>query len=41
MSYSLDVNILLYASDVSSPYHSRAHKFLESCITGRDVLYLA
>ena len=41
MSYSLDVNLLLYASDTSSPFHPKAKGFLESCMTPRDVLYLA
>jgi toxin-antitoxin system PIN domain toxin len=35
LSYSLDVNILLYASDRSSPFHSRAVEFLGEC-TSRD-----
>lgn len=40
MSYSLDVNLLLYASDASSPFHSRAKRFLDSCMVRRDVIYL-
>ena len=28
MSYSVDVNVLLYASDAGSPYHKRAAAFL-------------
>ena len=30
-SYSIDVNILLYSSDASSPFHERALEFMESC----------
>lgn len=31
MSYSVDVNLLLYASDQSSPWHEQAMEFLRSC----------
>ena len=41
MSYSMDVNLLLYASDVSSPFHAKARRFLESCMSQPDVLYLS
>lgn len=41
MSYSLDVNILLYASDTSSPFHAEAESFLQSCISQRDLFYLS
>lgn len=41
MSYSLDVNVLLYASDTASAFHTRAARFLHSCMRRRDVLYLA
>lgn len=40
MSYSLDVNLLLYASDTSSPVHDQARRFLETCMSGRDAIYL-
>ena len=40
MSYSLDVNLLLYASDVSSPFHAKAERFMASCMSQPDVLYL-
>ena len=40
MSYSIDVNILLYGSDESSPFHSRAVTFLESCATRDEPIYL-
>ena len=32
MSYSIDINILLYASDASSPFHLKAKSFLDSCM---------
>lgn len=41
MSYSLDVNLLLYASDISSPFHAEAGSFLESCMNRHDILYLS
>lgn len=41
MSYSIDVNILLYASDTSSPMHAAARDFLQSCIGGGDLFYIA
>jgi toxin-antitoxin system PIN domain toxin len=41
MSYSLDANVLLYASDRSSERHEDARKFLESCAKGPELLYLA
>lgn len=41
MSFAIDVNILLYASDESSPRHSRAKEFLGKCAAGREVFCLA
>lgn len=41
MSYSLDANVLLYASDRSSERHEAARRFLESCAAGPEVMYLA
>lgn len=41
MSYSLDVNVLLYASDQSSGHHLRARRFVESCAAGPEILCLA
>jgi len=41
MSYSLDVNILLYASDRSSAEYRTANRFLEQCAAGPEVLCLA
>jgi hypothetical protein len=40
MSFSVDVNILLYASDTGSPHFQRAKSFVESCITGKEVFFL-
>lgn len=40
MSYSLDVNVLLYASDTASPLYPTAHEFVRSCIAGGDLFYI-
>lgn len=40
MSFSLDVNVLLYASDVSAPVHAAARRFLEKAAAGDDLLCL-
>ena len=40
MSFSLDVNILLYASDTASPLHEPAASFLDECIQGSELFYL-
>ncbi|SIO55767.1 hypothetical protein SAMN05443247_08119 [Bradyrhizobium erythrophlei] len=40
MSYSLDVNVLLYASDRSSDRHVRARSFVETCALGPEILCL-
>jgi uncharacterized protein len=40
VSYSLDVNVLLYASDRSSSRHLRARRFVESCAAGPELLCL-
>ena len=40
MSYSLDVNVLLYASDRASDRHGRARDFVESCAAGPEILCL-
>jgi predicted nucleic acid-binding protein len=37
MSFALDVNILLYASDSGSPHFERAKSFIESCIAQKEV----
>ena len=41
MSYAIDANVLLYASDASSAFHERALAFLQSCAEGPELLYLA
>lgn len=40
MSYSIDANILLYASDKSSPFCARANDFLASRADDSDLLCL-
>ena len=40
MSYSLDVNVLLYASDQSSDRHLQARRFVETCAAGPEILCL-
>jgi toxin-antitoxin system PIN domain toxin len=41
VSYSLDVNILLYASDRSGDQYAAANRFLAQCAAGREILCLA
>ncbi|HLE20731.1 MAG TPA: TA system VapC family ribonuclease toxin [Vicinamibacteria bacterium] len=41
MSYSVDVNVLIYSSDESSPLHKTAANFLKACVSGGDVFCLA
>ena len=41
MSFGVDVNILLYASDDSSPLHAKATHFLQACASEREVFCLA
>jgi toxin-antitoxin system PIN domain toxin len=40
MSYSIDANVLLFASDASSPRHLPARRFLERCAAERELLCL-
>jgi hypothetical protein len=40
VSFSCDVNVLLYASDSSSPVHERARVFLTKAASGEDLLCL-
>lgn len=37
MSFSCDVNVLLYASDAASPVHRLARRFLERAAAGGDL----
>jgi toxin-antitoxin system PIN domain toxin len=41
MSYAIDVNILLYASDKTCAQHERARSFIASCAERREVFCLA
>lgn len=41
MSFSVDANLLLYASNLDSPHHRAAVEFIEDCTSGREVMYLA
>ncbi len=41
MSYSVDVNVLLYASDLSSEVHDTANRFLARCAAGPEIFFLA
>jgi hypothetical protein len=40
VSYSVDVNLLLYASDASSPHHDKALRFVRGLPDRADVLCL-
>jgi hypothetical protein len=37
MSFAVDANILLYASDSESLHHKQARSFLEECIKQREL----
>jgi uncharacterized protein len=41
VSFGIDVNILLYASDARSPMHPKATEFLARCAADREVFCLA
>jgi len=40
VSYAVDVNVLVYASDTTSQFHDPARRFLERCASDPDVLCL-
>jgi len=40
VSYTLDANVLLYASDESSPVHRQARSFVERMAAGPEIAYL-
>jgi toxin-antitoxin system PIN domain toxin len=40
LSYAIDVNVLLYASDAGSPFSAAAKSFLKKCSSGPEVLCL-
>jgi len=41
VSFALDANLLLYASDSDSPFHQKAKAFLKSCMQQRDLFCIA
>jgi len=41
VSYSIDANVLLYASDSTNKHFSKAAEFLRDCAGSRDILYVA
>lgn len=41
MSFGIDVNVLLHATDASSLKHEKANAFLAECAAGREVFCLA
>lgn len=41
MSFGIDVNVLLYASDQGSPLHEKASAFLRRCASGSEVFCIA
>lgn len=41
MSYSVDANLLIYASDRSSQWHDAARTFLDQCASGPEIWCLA
>ena len=40
MSFAIDTNLLLYASDESSPYHQKARDLLDDIASGPDLVYI-
>lgn len=40
MSYTVDANVLLYASDEASPLHERALELVEAMARGPEICYL-
>lgn len=40
MSYAIDANLLLYASDQESPFHDRALTLLDEIAMGPEIVYL-
>jgi len=41
LSFAVDVNILLYASDARCAEHARARQFLDASAAGTELIYLA
>ena len=40
MTYAIDANLLLYASDEESPFHDRAVELIDSVALGPEIVYL-
>lgn len=40
MSFAIDANVLLYASDGDSPFHHAALRFVEQCARGPELVVL-
>jgi hypothetical protein len=40
VSFTFDANVLLYASDETSPFHPRARAFLDQVASGDELVYL-
>lgn len=40
MSFAIDANLLLYASDEDSPFHARATEVLDEIAIGPEIVYL-
>ena len=40
MSFAVDTNILLYASNEASPHQRKARAFLDEAVTGPEILFL-
>ncbi len=40
MTVTIDANVLLYASDASSPFHARARALVEELARGPEIVYL-
>jgi uncharacterized protein len=40
MSFAIDANLLLYASDEESPFHARAVELLDEIALGPEIVYL-
>jgi len=40
MSQTLDINVLVYATDRGSPFHDKAKALVERFLTGPDLVYL-
>jgi hypothetical protein len=40
LSYALDANVLLYASDASSSFNAQARAFLERAAQGPEIVFL-